>query len=96
MVNTKDAENLKLKAQQIVKVESSIGSVEIPVEITDTILQGVLSMPHGWGHNREGIQMETAQKHAGVSINDLTDTLNVDKLTSNANFSGTRVRVEVV
>ncbi len=95
LINPNDAEQLNLSDKQIVRVVSEIRAVEIPIEISDTILSGVLSMPHGWGHNRKGTNIHIAQEHAGVSINDLTDTRNIDELTANADFSGTRVKIEV-
>jgi hypothetical protein len=58
------------------------------------MMPGVVSIPHGWGHDRPGIQVETAKQHAGASINDLTDDLALDALSGNAAFSGVRVRVE--
>ncbi len=59
-------------------------------------MQGVVSIPHGWGHHRNGINLEIAQQHAGVSINDLTNPKNIDMLTGNADFSGTKVKIEGV
>jgi len=94
LINEKDAEKLNIKQSQKVKVTSNIGSVIIPVEISNEMMQGVVSIPHGWGHYYKNTQMEIAQQNAGVSINDLTDSNNLDKLTGNANFSGTRVKVE--
>ncbi len=92
-INTKDAEKLGLKNQENVTVTSKASSVKIPIEITDNIQQGVVSIPHGFGHHRKGIKMSLAQKNAGVSINDLTLDSNIDSLTGNADFSGTRVQI---
>jgi hypothetical protein len=55
----------------------------------------VVSIPHGYGHDRSGINTSTAAEHAGVSINDLTDELSLDELTGNAAFSDVRVRISV-
>ena len=57
--------------------------------------EGVLSIPHGFGHNRQGTKIKLAEENAGESINDLTDDYNIDKLTGNVNFSGTRVKVNL-
>ncbi len=94
LINEKDAAKLNIKYTQKVKVTSNIGSVIIPAEISNEMMQGVVSIPHGWGHHYQNTQMEIAQQNAGISINDLTDSNNLDKLTGNANFSGTRVKVE--
>jgi anaerobic selenocysteine-containing dehydrogenase len=64
-----------------------------PVEVTDLVMPGVVSLPHGWGHARAGTQLDTANRHPGVSINDLTDDQRIDRLTGNADFSGVRVQV---
>lgn len=94
LVNTEDAEKLQLKNGEIVSVSSSGGTIKIPIEITSEIKQGVLSIPHGWGHHREGTKIRVAENHAGVSLNDLTDATQIDKLTGNADFSGTKVKIE--
>jgi anaerobic selenocysteine-containing dehydrogenase len=94
MIHPADATRLNIENQSTVKVSSRVGSVEIPVEITDEMKQGVVSMPHGYGHARKGVQLDIATKHAGVSINDLTDDYIIDELTGNAAFSNVAVRVE--
>ena len=96
LVNKTDAERLNLQNNQIVKVSSRVGTVEIPAEITESIAPGVVSIPHGYGHAREGVRLDTAKNHAGVSINDLTDHTLLDELTGNAAFSNVRVRVQTI
>jgi len=96
LIHPKDAIKLNLEQNQKVKVISNVNEIEIPVEISDGIMQGILSMPHGFGHHRSGIKIAIAQKKSGVSINDLTDDKRIDELTGNADFSGTKVRIELV
>ena len=96
LINRADAENLNLRNNQTVKVASRVGSIEIPLEITDAIAPGVVSIPHGYGHAREGVRLDTARRHAGVSINDLTDPALLDELTGNAAFSNVKVRVQTI
>ena len=79
---------------QQVRVTSRVGSLEVAVELSAEMMPGVVSLPHGWGHSREGALLRTAQRHPGVSINDITDPLAVDALSGTAAFSG--VPVEVV
>jgi anaerobic selenocysteine-containing dehydrogenase len=79
--------------QEKVQVESRVGMVKIAVEITDEIMPNVVSIPHGFGHARKGVQLDVAQAHAGVSLNDLTDELLIDELTGNSAFSGVPVRI---
>ena len=93
-VNSTDAENLQITDGQTVKVSSRVGAVEIPCEISDRIMSGVVSIPHGYGHARKGVLLDTAKHHAGVSLNDLTDERVIDELTGNAAFSNARVRIE--
>jgi anaerobic selenocysteine-containing dehydrogenase len=96
IMNPADAARRDLKTGQTVRLRSKAGSVEVPVEISGDIMPGVVSMPHGWGHNREGIQLAVAQENAGGSINDLTDNLAIDALCGTAAFNGTPVEIEAV
>ncbi|MBW2236815.1 MAG: molybdopterin oxidoreductase family protein, partial [Deltaproteobacteria bacterium] len=77
-----------------VTLRSRVGSVEVPAQLSDALMPGVVSLPHGYGHGAEGAAMETAAAHAGVSFNDLTDPAQIDPLSGNAVLSG--VPVEVV
>lgn len=95
MINTADAERLGLADNAPVKISSRTGTITLPCEITDAIAPGVVSIPHGYGHSREGIDLDTAKDHAGASINDLTDEMEIDELTGNAAFSNQKVRVEI-
>jgi anaerobic selenocysteine-containing dehydrogenase len=61
-----------------VSVTSPVGAVEAPVEVTADMMPGVVSLPHGWGHDRDALVLGVATAHAGVSINDLTDDGSVD------------------
>lgn len=94
LINERDAQELNFSDNQKIKVSSRVGSVKIPVEITDKIMRGVVSIPHGYGHDLEGVRLDTAKENAGVSINDLTDETVIDALTGNAAFSNVRVNLE--
>ncbi len=96
MIHPKDAQALSIENQQVVKVTSRVGTVELPAELTDAMMQGVVSMPHGYGHGRKGVKLDIAQKHAGVSVNDLTDEFVIDELTGNSAFSNVVVNVAAV
>ena len=93
LMSSKDANNLSITNHQQIRIISNVGSIELPVEISDEMKEGVLSIPHGFGHNREGTKIKLAEENAGESINDITDDQKIDRLTGNANFSGTRVKV---
>ncbi len=94
LIHSKDANMLNIKNDQTVTVTSNVGEVKLPIEITDTMMQGVVSIPHGWGHHRKGTNITIAQQNAGVSLNDLTSDMQLDKLTGNADFSGTKVKIQ--
>jgi anaerobic selenocysteine-containing dehydrogenase len=94
LMHPTDAAHRHLITGQKVSVRSRVGSVSVPIEITEEMMPGVVSIPHGWGHERLGVQLEVAQQHAGESINDLTDNLTIDALCGTAAFNGTWVAVE--
>lgn len=94
MIHPEDAARRGLVDGEVARVRSRVGSVDVPVEVTDAVMAGVVSIPHGWGHDRPGTRMATAHAHAGASLNDLTDDLAVDRLSGNAAFSGVPVWVE--
>jgi anaerobic selenocysteine-containing dehydrogenase len=93
LMHPTDAADRDLLHGQKVVVRSRVGSIVLPVEISEHIMRGVVSIPHGWGHDRSGNQQSVAQQHAGVSINDLTDQQAVDALCGTAAFNGTAVTV---
>jgi anaerobic selenocysteine-containing dehydrogenase len=94
LMHPQDAAHLGIGDGQGVKVTSRVGSIDTVAEITEEIMAGIVSLPHGWGHTREGMQIQTAQRHPGVSINDVTDECAFDALSGNAAFNGTPVKVE--
>lgn len=89
-----DATRLGLHDRQAVAVRSRVGRIEAPVEITDRIMAGVVSLPHGWGHRGEGLGLRVAATRPGASINDLTDEARLDPVSGNAALSGVPVVVE--
>jgi len=95
-VHPDDAASLNLRDGQTVRVTSRVGSIELPAEVTDAVMRGVISVPHGWGHGREGVRLSTARKVAGVSINDITDEQHIDVLTGLPVLNGVPVTVSAV
>lgn len=93
MVNPVDAEREGWCAGDDVQIASSAGSVRAKVEVSDEIMAGVVSLPHGYGHNRNGTKMTIANDHAGVSCNDVTDARYFDALSGNAAINGVPVHV---
>lgn len=78
---------------QRVRVQSRVGMVEVEVAVSDEMMRGVVSLPHGWGHARQGVRMDIATSQPGVSANDLTDERFLDALSGNAALNGVPVRV---
>jgi anaerobic selenocysteine-containing dehydrogenase len=92
-VHPDDAGRLGLTDAGTAEVVSESGAVEAEVEITDEVMPGVVSLPHGWGHGRPGTRGSVAAAHAGVSANTLTDPRVLDPLSGNAVLNGIPVRV---
>ena len=93
LVHPDDAAPRRLATGDLAEVASEAGSVTVPVEVTDAVRPGVVSLPHGWGHDREGIRLGIAREHAGASVNDVTSELHLDTLSGNAAFNGLPVTV---
>lgn len=93
MIHPDDASRLQLENGAMATVESRVNSVEVAVEVTDELMPGVVSLPHGFGHGRKGIRTAIASEHAGVSVNDLTDELLIDELSGNAAVNAVPVTI---
>jgi anaerobic selenocysteine-containing dehydrogenase len=91
MVHPDDAERLRLGATA--KVSSTNGSIELPVQLTDEIMPGVVSIPHGWGHDDLGAELKVAAQHAGANSNLLADDQLVDPVSGNAVLNGIPVEL---
>ncbi len=76
----------------LVTVTSRVGSVKVDVQATDEVMRGVVSLPHGYGHQLGGVRLGVAEQVAGASINDLTDPARLDA-SGNAALSGVPVTV---
>jgi anaerobic selenocysteine-containing dehydrogenase len=94
LMNPADAAQRSLIDGQQVKVASKVGCINLPLELDEGMMTGVVSIPHGWGHNRPGIDLTVAGRHPGASINDLTDQNSLDQLTGNAALTGLKVNVK--
>lgn len=78
---------------QRVRVSSRVGQIEVEVLASLDMMKGVVSLPHGWGHARPGVQMAIASGQPGSSANDLTDECQLDELSGNAALNGVPVTV---
>jgi anaerobic selenocysteine-containing dehydrogenase len=93
LVHPEDAARLSLRDGGRARVTSNRGEVEVTVAVTGEMMPGVVSLPHGWGHDRKGARTSVAEAHAGVSINDLTDETRLDRLTGSAAFTALPVTI---
>ena len=96
LIHPDDACSKGIVDGQWVEVYSNVGRVKLKSEITDEMMPGTISIPHGWGHNREGTRMKIAEEHAGVSMNDLIDDSLMDELSGVSIISGIPVGIDVM
>jgi len=89
-----DAQALALRDGDLARVRSRAGSIEVPVEVTERIMRGVVSVPHGWGHDGAGTRLRVAASVAGANSNRLADEGAFDPLSGNAVLNGIPVSVE--
>ncbi len=92
-IHPDDAARFNIQDGQFITVTSRVGQVEITAELTEKIMPGVISIPHGWGHNKAGSSWSLAEQHSGVSVNDLTDEMCLDELSGNAVLNGVPVTI---
>ncbi|WP_375192502.1 molybdopterin-dependent oxidoreductase [Marinobacter sp.] len=95
MIHPKDASRLGLQASDSAQISAESRTITLPVEITEDIMPGVVSIPHGWGHDRDGTGQRIAADHAGASINDVLSDDNVDPLSGTSVLNGQTVNVKV-
>lgn len=93
LMHPEDLARRHLSDGQRVRVSSRIGMIEVEVLASLDMMPGVVSLPHGWGHGRPGVQMTIASGQPGASANDLTDERQLDELSGNAALNGVPVQV---
>jgi anaerobic selenocysteine-containing dehydrogenase len=94
LVHPVDASHAGLADGGAARVSSETGTIEVPVEVSDEMMPGVVSLPHGWGHDLEGVRLSVAREHAGVNNNLIAPGRLVDEISGNAVVNG--IPVEVV
>ena len=95
LMHPRDASARGIATGSVVRMRSRVGEVRVPVEVSDEIAPGVVSLPHGWGNALDGVQLQIARERPGASINDVTDDARIDALSGNAAYSGTPVQVDI-
>ncbi|MCH1579568.1 MAG: molybdopterin-dependent oxidoreductase [Luminiphilus sp.] len=91
MMHPDDVENEGWQSGIMVTVKSRVGHIQAELAASDEVMPGVVSLPHGYGHGRSGTRSEIANRHPGVSCNDITDEQFVDQLSGNAAVNGVLV-----
>ncbi|MFJ4258410.1 molybdopterin oxidoreductase family protein [Pseudomonas monteilii] len=94
LMHPQDLQQRHLQDGQRVRIRSRTGDLEIEVQACEDMMPGVVSLPHGFGHGRQGVHMQIAQTQPGVSANDLTDERFRDAVSGNAALNGVPVQVE--
>ncbi|MFB8133752.1 molybdopterin oxidoreductase family protein [Streptomyces mirabilis] len=92
-IHPEDAARLGLADGTAVRVKGAGGEVVAPAEVTDTVRRGVVSLPHGWGHDRPGTRMSHAALDPGVNVNQLLDGSLLDPLSGTAVLNGVPVEL---
>ena len=93
LVHPTDAERFGIVDGGRAKVSSEAGSLVVAAELTDALKPGVVSLPHGWGHDRPGTRLSVANEHAGVNTNVLSPGDFIDVLSGNAAVNGIPVTI---
>jgi anaerobic selenocysteine-containing dehydrogenase len=94
LVHPDDAERLGLVDGEEAVVRSRAGEIVVPVEVTEDVMPGVVSIPHGWGHDLPGVALSVAGEHAGTNSNVLADELVLEPLSGTAVLNGIPVELE--
>jgi anaerobic selenocysteine-containing dehydrogenase len=96
LIHPDDASRCGVRDGAKAEVRSEAGAVIAPVEVSDEMMPGVVSLPHGWGHDRPGIRVAVAREHAGVNNNVLAPGEFVDEISGNQAVNGIPVTLAPV
>ena len=93
LVHPEDARRVGLTNGQLARVRARVGEVTAPVVLSEAMMPGVVSLPHGYGHDAPGTRMQVAAAHAGVNSNVLSDEHDLDAPSGNAVLNGIPVEI---
>jgi anaerobic selenocysteine-containing dehydrogenase len=93
LVHPTDAAEHGIADGALVTVTSEAGSIDVPAEVSDEMKPGVVSLPHGWGHDKTGTRLSIAREHAGVNSNVLAPGTFIDEISGNAAVNGIPVTI---
>jgi anaerobic selenocysteine-containing dehydrogenase len=94
LIHPDDARTAGVENGAVARVRSTHASIEVPVEVSDEMMPGVVSLPHGWGHDKDGTRLSVAREVAGVNNNLLAPPDFFDPISNNAAVNGIPVEVE--
>jgi anaerobic selenocysteine-containing dehydrogenase len=92
-MHPRDAALRGIESGQRVALKSRVGQIVVPALVTEAVMPGVVSLPHGWGHDKAGARLGVAAKRPGASVNDVTDDAFVDALSGASSLNGVPVEV---
>jgi anaerobic selenocysteine-containing dehydrogenase len=95
LMHPRDAAERGVVDGAVVRVTSRVGELDVEAQLTDAMMPGVVSLPHGWGHDAEGARMSVARKNPGVNLNILTDDEHLDPVSGCVVLNGVPVRVSL-
>jgi anaerobic selenocysteine-containing dehydrogenase len=96
LMHPDDARPRGLASGQRAVLKSRVGEIVVPLEVSDEIMPGVVSLPHGWGHDRAGSRLSVAAARPGASVNDVVDDARIDVLSGTSSLSGVPVEVSAL
>ncbi len=96
LIHPDDAASAGVVDGALARVSSANGTIDVAVEVSDEMMPGVVSLPHGWGHDLAGTRLAVARAHAGVNNNKLADPWSIDVPSNNAAVNGIPVDVRPV
>jgi anaerobic selenocysteine-containing dehydrogenase len=96
LVHPQDADDLNIQDGSHIRLHRGGKAIVVQVEVSDAMMPGVISVPHGWGHDKLGAKLSVAEKRPGANLNELFDADEIDPLSGNSVLSGQAVDVEVL
>jgi anaerobic selenocysteine-containing dehydrogenase len=93
-IHPRDAKARGLRSGDTARLRTRVGEIEAPVEVTDTIMPGVVSLPHGFGHDGDGLRLGVATRRPGVNVNEVSDDRPIDAPSGASALFGGPVEVE--
>jgi len=96
LIHPDDAHTAGVSDGALARVTSTHASIDVAVEVSDEMMRGVVSLPHGWGHDKPGARLRVAREHAGVNNNLLALPDFFDPISNNAAVNGIPVKVTPV